>query len=61
MAARTFGVSPAQTYLGLSDPLLVAAIDEALAVRLVASQSSEKPPPGQRFASEDEYPPDEPE
>ena len=39
MAGRTFGQSPARTYLGLVDPILVSAIDEALAVRLLLELS----------------------
>lgn len=62
MAARTFGQSPARTYLGLTDPYLVTAIDEALALRLLALQSSEKSklPPGMRYATDaDEFGDDE--
>ena len=45
LTARTFGVSPSRTYLGLDDPVLVAAVDEALAMRLMALAAEDGPDP----------------
>lgn len=62
IAARTFGVSPAKTYLGLDDPVRVALVDEALAMRLLtlnAEPAAADGPPTQ-IGPEDVYPDDEP-
>ena len=62
LAGQTFGQSPALTYLRIEDPLLVALVDEALAVRLTIMQSKasqpSKLPADLRYATEADYPPE---
>lgn len=49
-------MSPAATYLALGDPVLIAAVDEALAVRVAASRGKgNKLPPGLRYGTDADY------
>ena len=52
LAAKTFGQSLAKSYLGLSDPLLIALIDEAVAMRLLEREVT---PDAAKYASEADY------
>lgn len=69
MAAR-FGKSPALDYLGIRDPVLALAVDDALHQRLIGAERRGKPnglPDGSRFANDDDFddsdwtPPEAPE
>lgn len=56
VAAETFGQSPARDYLLITDPMLVALVDEALAARLLTlRESKNQPPPGLDYASNADY------
>jgi hypothetical protein len=58
MTAQTFGQSPSLTYLGIEDPVIAFAMDEALAHRLVAlGRDGDGPDPktGVQVAPESAY------
>lgn len=54
-------MSPARTYLAIDDPVLVAMVDEALAVRLMAlaQESPREPETGVTVAPDSMYEDDE--
>lgn len=57
MAAR-FGKSPALDYLGIRDPVVALAVDDALHQRLVAAERSGRSaglPDGQRYATDADF------
>lgn len=56
--AQRFGQSPARDYLGIRDPVLRLAIDDALHQRLVLAERAGKPsglPDGLRYATDEDF------
>ena len=62
LTARTFGRSPARDYLGVEDPVLALAVDEAVALRLAFEEQAQRSkkhlkgsiPEGQRYETVEE-------